>query len=103
MFFRKHRSGNRSYLQLIAACRIGKRVRQEVIARLGRFDKLERSGQLTRLLRSGSKLTSEAMLLQIGENPTLSSLKPSVWDPASSATRARRDSQRAVFSPEHSE
>jgi hypothetical protein len=57
MYFRKKSSGGRVYLQIVASRREGNRVRQQVIATLGRWDELEASGQLERLLRSGARLT----------------------------------------------
>jgi hypothetical protein len=41
------------YLQIAHSVREGKKVRQQVIATLGRLDLLEASGQLQRLMRSG--------------------------------------------------
>jgi hypothetical protein len=55
MYFRKKSSGGRVYLQIVASRREGDRVRQQVIATLGRWDELEASGQLERLLRSGAR------------------------------------------------
>ena len=40
-------------LQIVHSVREGKKVRQQVIATLGRLDLLEASGQLERLMRSG--------------------------------------------------
>jgi hypothetical protein len=47
-------SAGRAYLQIVASRREGEQVRQQVIATLGRFDELQKSGQLERLLRSGA-------------------------------------------------
>jgi hypothetical protein len=43
--------------------RDGDQVRQQVIATLGRFDELQASGQLERLLRSGARFAAKAMVL----------------------------------------
>ena len=53
MFFRSKPVGSYRYLQIVHSVREGKKVRQQVIATLGRLDLLEASGQLERLMRSG--------------------------------------------------
>ena len=53
MFFRTKPAGSYHYLQIVHSVREGKKVRQQVIATLGRLDLLEASGQLERLMRSG--------------------------------------------------
>jgi hypothetical protein len=53
MFFRTKPAGSYRYLQIVHSVREGKKVRQQVIATLGRLDLLEASGQLERLMRSG--------------------------------------------------
>ncbi len=53
MFFRSKPAGSYRYLQIVHSVREGKKVRQQVIATLGRLDLLEESGQLERLMRSG--------------------------------------------------
>jgi transposase len=52
MFFRSKPAGSYRYLQIVHSVREGKKVRQQVIATLGRLDLLEASGQLERLMRS---------------------------------------------------
>jgi len=63
MYFRKKTSGGRAYLQIVQARREGSRIRQQVIATLGRLDELAASGQLERLLRSGARFAAKAMVL----------------------------------------
>jgi transposase len=53
MFFRSKPVGSYRYLQIVHSVREGKKIRQQVIATLGRLDLLESSGQLERLMRSG--------------------------------------------------
>ena len=53
MFFRSKPVDSYRYLQIVHSVREGKKVRQQVIATLGRLDILEASGQLERLMRSG--------------------------------------------------
>src|SRR5580692_7183912 len=52
MYFRRKTSAGRAYLQIVESRRSGDQVRQQVIATLGRFEDLQASGQLERLLRS---------------------------------------------------
>src|ERR1700739_4629275 len=63
MYFRKKQSGGRIYLQIVERRRHGDRVRQQVIATLGRLDELAASGQLERLLRSGARFAARALVL----------------------------------------
>src|SRR5438552_15954963 len=63
MYFRRKTSAGRAYLQIVASRRAGDQVRQQVIATLGRFDELQASGQLERLLRSGARFAAKAMVL----------------------------------------
>jgi len=53
MFFRVKPAGSYRYLQIAHSVREGQKVRQQVIATLGRLDLLQASGQLERLMRSG--------------------------------------------------
>jgi Transposase DDE domain len=63
MYFRRKTSAGRAYLQIVESRREGDQVRQQVIATLGRFDELQASGQLERLLRSGARFSAKAMVL----------------------------------------
>src|SRR6478752_6229255 len=68
MYFRRKTSAGRAYLQIVESCRDGDRVRQQVIATLGRFDELQASGQLERLVRSGVRFAAKAMVLSAASN-----------------------------------
>jgi Transposase DDE domain len=68
MYFRKKTTGGRTYLQIAHARREGTRIRQQVIATLGRLDDLAASGQLERLLRSGARLAAKAMVLAAAQD-----------------------------------
>ena len=71
MYFRKKTSGGRVYLQIAESRRVGGRVRQRVVATLGRLDELEASGQMARLLRSGARFATQAMVLTAArDDPT---------------------------------
>jgi hypothetical protein len=55
LYFRRKTSAGRAYLQIVESRRDGDQVRQQVIATLGRFEELQASGQLERLVRSGAR------------------------------------------------
>jgi hypothetical protein len=63
MYFRRKTSAGRAYLQIVESRREGDQVRQQVIATLGRFEDLQASGQLDRVLRSGARFSANAMVL----------------------------------------
>ena len=63
MFFRRKKSGNRVYLQVVENRWEDGRSRQRVIATLGRLDQLQQTGQLEGLLRSGAKFCQSVLLL----------------------------------------
>jgi hypothetical protein len=62
MFFRIKKSQTREYLQIVENRREHGKVKQRVIATLGRLEKLQDSGQLEGLLQSGARF-AEAVLL----------------------------------------
>jgi hypothetical protein len=68
MYFRKKTSGGRVYLQIAESRREGSQVRQRVIATLGRLDVLAASGQLERLLRSGARFATQALVLSAAQD-----------------------------------
>src|ERR1700751_2835945 len=67
MYFRRKTSAGAAYLQIVESRRDGTQVRQQVIATLGRFEELQASGQLERLVRSGGRFAAEAMGLRGGQ------------------------------------
>ena len=66
--FRRKTSAGRAYLQIVESRRDGDQVRQQVIATLGRFEDLQASGQLERLVRSGARFAAKAMVLSAASN-----------------------------------
>jgi len=70
VYFRRKTSAGRAYLQIVESRREGDRVRQQVIVTLGRFDALQNSGQLERLVRSGARFASKAMVLSAAADDT---------------------------------
>jgi hypothetical protein len=85
MYFRKKTSAGRVYLQIVESRRSGDQVRQHVIATLGRWDELEASGQLERLLRSGARFAEKALVLGAAQ------------DGAATTARVRRIGPALVF------
>ena len=73
MYFRKKTSGGRAYLQIAESQRVGGQVRQRVIATLGRLDVLAASGQLERLVRSGARFATQAMVLSAAQDDATAS------------------------------
>jgi transposase len=63
MFFRTKKSGPRTYLQIAESRREGTKIKQRVVATLGRLDELQGSGQLESLLHSGTRFAERVMLL----------------------------------------
>ena len=74
MFFRAKKSGTRTYLQVVQNRWEAGGTKQRVIATLGRLDKLESSGELERLLRSGAKFCESLMVLSAHDNGDAPSL-----------------------------
>ena len=68
MYFRKKISGGRVYLQIAASQRVGRQVRQRVVATLGRLDALQASGQLERLVRAGARFAARAMVVTAAQD-----------------------------------
>ena len=63
MFFRVKPARGYRYLQIARSVREGKKVRQVILATLGRLDLLEATGQLERLLRSGLRYCQQIQVL----------------------------------------
>lgn len=68
MFFRLKKSGERRYLQIVENRRDSGKVRQHVLATVGRIDELNANGNLDALLASGARFSEQAMMLSQLEN-----------------------------------
>jgi transposase len=66
MFLRVKKTSGREYLQIAESYRDGGKVRQRVIATIGRTDELVARGQIDQLLRSLAKYSDRALLLLSG-------------------------------------
>jgi hypothetical protein len=74
MYFRRKTSAGRAYLQIVESRREGDQVRQPVIATPGRFEHLQASGQLERLVRSGAGFAAKAMMLSAAANDAVTKI-----------------------------
>ena len=63
MFVRVKKVGPYQYLQIAQNRREGKRVKQSIVATLGRLDKLTASGAIDQLLRSAARFAERLMVL----------------------------------------
>ena len=63
MFFRVTRTGGYAYIQIAESYRDGKKVRQRILATLGRADILQSTGQMERLLRSGMRFADRLAVI----------------------------------------
>jgi len=63
LFFRKKKSKNHEYLQIVEGYREGGRVRQRVVLTLGNLQHLRENGKLDSLLASGARFSEKLALL----------------------------------------
>lgn len=68
MFIRSKKNGDRTYLQLVENQRQGDKIIQKVHATLGRLEKLQHSGSLDSLLRSGLRFSQRLTVLDAHKN-----------------------------------
>lgn len=61
MFFRSKKSGSRQYLQIVEKRWEKGKSQQRVVANVGRLDKLQNTGELEKLLKSGSRFCEGAV------------------------------------------
>ena len=64
MFFRKKKSGDRTYFRIVENRWEEGLSKQRVICTLGRLDELKASGQLDRLISSGAKFSESMMVIE---------------------------------------
>lgn len=86
MFIRKKRSVRNGteyeYLQIVRSRREGRKVRQEVIATLGRADKLVVDGEIDGLLRSLAKFSDKLRVVEAARLPDAAARTALQWGPA---------------------
>lgn len=71
MFFRTKKVGTRTYLQIAENWREEGRLRQRVLATLGRLEDLQSSGALDSLLQSGARFAQSLLILSEHQRGTL--------------------------------
>ncbi len=64
MFVRAKKSGKYQYLQLVQSQRVDGRVRQQVLATLGRLDVLQATGQIDALVSSCARFAEQTAVLE---------------------------------------
>jgi Transposase DDE domain len=86
MYFRKKSSGRNGteyeYLQIVRSYREGPKVRQEVIATLGRTDKLLSGGEIDGLLRSLARFSDKLRVVEAARLPDVAARPARQWGPA---------------------
>lgn len=75
MFARVKKSGKYEYLQIVENKKIKGKVRQRVIATVGRLDKLHSKGQVESLIRSLSRFSEKVLLILSGRSEALANAK----------------------------
>lgn len=86
MFVRRKRSVHNGreyeYLQIVRPYREGEKVRQEVVATLGRAEKLLASGEVDGLLRSLAKFSEKLRVVEATKHPDIHAQQSRQWGPA---------------------
>jgi hypothetical protein len=82
MFVRTKKSGNYQYLQIVQNERVEGRVRQQVIATLGRLDVLQKTGQLDALLASCARFAEHSAVLSAHRQGRLAAAEKLAIGPA---------------------
>ncbi len=68
MFARLKKSGKYQYLQIVENNKVKGKVKQRVIATVGRLDQLQEKGRVETLIRSLSRYSEKAMLILTGHS-----------------------------------
>ena len=68
MFSRVKKSGQYEYLQIVENRKVGGKVRQRVVATIGRLDQLHAKGQVETLIRSLSRYSERVLLVLSGKS-----------------------------------
>ena len=75
MFARVKKSGRYQYLQIVENRKIKGKVKQRVIATIGRMDRLQEKGRVETLIRSLSRFSEKAMLILSGQSDVCAETK----------------------------
>jgi hypothetical protein len=82
LFIRTQTNADRTYLLLVENERVAGRVKQKVIARLGRLDELLESGELDRLLKSLGRFSEKYSVLGAQANGEAITTRTRIVGPA---------------------
>ena len=88
MFVRSKKSGAYEYLQIVHSERIEGRVKQRVIATLGRLDVLQKTGRLDALLASCARFAEHTAVLTAHRQGRIAAAKKVCIGPALVFTQA---------------
>lgn len=77
MFARIKKSGKYQYLQIVENRKEGKKVKQRVLATIGRMDRLQTKGQVETLIRSLSRFSERTLLVLSGQSDVSAEAKRS--------------------------
>jgi hypothetical protein len=75
MFARVKKSGKYQYLQIVENRKEKGKVKQRVIATIGRMDQLQAKGRVETLIRSLSRFSERVMLILSGDSEVLANTK----------------------------
>ena len=75
MFARVKKSGKYQYLQIVENRKEKGKVKQRVIATIGRLDQLQAKGRVETLIRSLSRFSERVMLILSGDSEVLADAK----------------------------
>ena len=78
---RSRKEGGREYLQLARTYRDGKKVRQQILATLGRRDVLEATGTLNRLVDSLARFSERLKVVDVVKREDLAARESKSWGP----------------------
>jgi hypothetical protein len=68
MFARVKKSGKYQYLQIVENRKVSSKVKQRVVATVGRLDQLQAKGRVETLIRSLSRYSERVLLVLSGKN-----------------------------------
>jgi len=78
---RSRKEGGREYLQLARSYRDGTKVRQQILATLGRRDVLQATGSLDRLVESLARLSERIKVVDVVKREDLAARESKSWGP----------------------
>src|SRR6516162_849489 len=79
MFFRRKKSGPRTYLQIVENHWRDGRPQQTVLATVGRLDEIQAHGQVDALLTSGARFAQKLLLLSEHKQGKLPAIRARRW------------------------